>query len=118
MGRGEQGGEIAVCGAGQGATDIAFTKLDILSYMDEIPVCTHYMLDGKITDEFPFPSLLDSAEPVYEYMPGWKVDISGCRKWDELPQQAKDYVLFVEKAIGCHITYVSVGPERDSYILR
>ena len=102
----------------QGATDIAFTKLDVLSYMDEIPVCTHYMVEGQQTDEFPFPSLLDEAEPVYEYLPGWKVDVTGCRKWEELPKEAQDYVLYVEKAISCHITYVSVGPERDSYIYR
>lgn len=102
----------------QGATNIALTKLDVLSYMDKIPVCAHYRLDGKITDEFPFPSLLNDAEPVVEYLDGWKCDISGVRTWEDLPVQAQKYVLYLEQAIGCHIGYVSVGPERDSIILR
>ena len=102
----------------QGATNIALTKLDVLSYMDKIPVCAHYRLDGKITDEFPFPSLLNDAEPVVEYLDGWKCDISGVRTWEDLPVQAQKYVLYLEQAIGCHIGYVSVGPERDSVILR
>ena len=102
----------------QGATNIALTKLDVLSYMDKIPVCAHYRLDGKITDEFPFPSLLNDAEPVVEYLDGWKCDISGARTWEDLPVQAQKYVLYLEQAIGCHIGYVSVGPERDSIILR
>ncbi|MBE6016917.1 MAG: adenylosuccinate synthase [Lachnospiraceae bacterium] len=102
----------------QAATDIALTKLDVLSYMDKIPVCTHYLLDGKQIDEFPFPVLLDKCEPVIEYVDGWKEDISGCRKWEELPENARKYVEMIEKAIGCHITYVSVGAERDAYIER
>ena len=102
----------------QGATNIALTKLDVLSYMDKIPVCAHYELDGKITDEFPFPCVLDQAKPVTEYLPGWRCDISGVRKWEDLPQAARDYVEYVERNIGCHIGYVSVGPERDSIILR
>ena len=102
----------------QGATNIALTKLDVLSYMDKIPVCAHYRLDGKITDEFPFPALLNDAEPVVEYLDGWKCDISSVRTWEDLPVQAQKYVLYLEQAIGCHIGYVSVGPERDSIILR
>ena len=102
----------------QGVTSIALTKLDVLSYMDRIPVCAHYELDGKITDEFPFPCVLDQAKPVMEYLPGWKCDISGIRRWEDLPQEARDYVEYVERNIGCHIGYVSVGPERDSIILR
>ena len=102
----------------QGATNIALTKLDVLSYMDRIPVCAHYELDGKITDEFPFPCVLDQAKPVTEYLPGWKCDISGVRRWEDLPQEARDYVEYVERNIGCHIGYVSVGPERNSIILR
>ncbi|MEA4942285.1 MAG: adenylosuccinate synthase [Oscillibacter sp.] len=102
----------------QGATNIALTKLDVLSYLDKIPVCTHYELDGKKTDAFPFPAVLSDAKPVTEYVNGWKCDISGVRKWEDLPQAAQDYVLMVEKAIGCHIGYVSVGPERDSIIIR
>ena len=102
----------------QGATAIALTKMDVLSYMDEIPICARYLVDGRETDEFPFPTLLPKAEPVTEYMPGWKKDISGARTWEDLPQQARDYVLYVEKQIGCHIKYVSVGPERDAYVER
>ena len=102
----------------QGATDIALTKLDVLSYMDQIPICARYELQGQLTDEFPFPAVLPEAKPVMTTMPGWKCDISGVRKWEDLPQAARDYVEYVEKAIGCHITYVSVGPERDAIILR
>lgn len=102
----------------QGATNIALTKLDVLSYLDKIPVCAHYELDGKQTDAFPFPAVLADAKPVAEYVDGWKCDISGVRNWDDLPKAARDYVEMVEKAIGCHIGYVSVGPERDSIILR
>ena len=102
----------------QGATNIALTKLDVLSYMDQIPVCAHYELDGRVTDEFPFPALLAEAKPVMEYKEGWKCDISGVRTWEDLPQAAKDYVTYVEEQIGCHIGYVSVGPERDSIIVR
>ena len=102
----------------QGATDIALTKLDVLSYMDEIPVCAHYELRGEQTDEFPFPSLLPEAKPVMETLPGWKCDISGVRKWEDLPKEARDYVEYVERQVGCRITYVSVGPERDSIIIR
>ncbi len=102
----------------QGATNIALTKMDILSYMDKIPVCTKYIVDGKETDEFPFPCVLDSAKPVIEYMDGWKTDISGVRKWEDLPEAARKYVLFIEEQIGCRIGYVSVGPERDSIIIR
>ena len=102
----------------QGATNIALTKLDILSYMDKIPVCAHYELDGQQTDEFPFPVCLQDAKPVIEYVDGWKCDISKVRSWDELPENARNYVEYVERAIGCHIGYVSVGAERDSLILR
>ena len=102
----------------QAATEIALTKLDVLSYMDKIPVCTHYEFDGEQTEEFPFPSDLADAKPVIEYMNGWKCDISFARKWEELPVQARDYVSYIEKQIGCPITYVSVGPERDSIIIR
>ena len=102
----------------QGATNIALTKLDILSYMDKIPVCAHYELDGQQTDEFPFPVCLQDAKPVIEYVDGWKCDISKVRSWDELPENARSYVEYVERAIGCHIGYVSVGAERDSLIIR
>ena len=102
----------------QGATNIPLTKLDILSYMDKIPVCAHYELDGRQTDEFPFPVCLQDAKPVIEYVDGWKCDISKVRSWDELPENARNYVEYVERAIGCHIGYVSVGAERDSLIIR
>lgn len=102
----------------QGATEIALTKLDVLSYLDEIPVCTEYIVDGEKTDRFPFPTALAAAKPVIKYMKGWKQDISKARSWNQLPKEAQDYVLFIEKAIGCRITYVSVGPERDSIIIR
>ena len=102
----------------QGATCIALTKMDVMGYMDKIPVCAHYELDGKVTDEFPFPCVLPDAKPVMEYLPGWKCDISAARTWEELPQEARDYVEYIEKNVGCHIGYVSVGPERDSIIVR
>ena len=102
----------------QAATNIALTKLDVLSYMEKIPVCTHYLLNGKQIDEFPFPTLLNDTKPVIEYLDGWNCDISGVRRWEDLPAAAQRYVEFVERAIGCHIGYVSVGPERDSIILR
>lgn len=102
----------------QAATAIALTKLDVLSYMDKIPVCTKYLVDGKETDRFPFPVALKNAQPVIEYFDGWKCDITSARKWEDLPKEAQDYVLFVEKQIGCPIKYVSVGPERESIVIR
>ena len=102
----------------QGATELALTKLDVLSYMDKIPVCSKYNLRGRRTDRFPFPSLLNAAEPIIEYMPGWGVDISGARRFEDLPKEAQDYVLYIEEQVGCFIKYVSVGPERDSIIIR
>ena len=102
----------------QGATRLALTKLDVLSYLDAIPVCTRYRLNGKETDQFPFPTELDDAEPVLEYLEGWRCDISGVRRWEDLPKAAQGYVTYLEKAIGCPIAYVSVGPERDSILVR
>lgn len=102
----------------QSATAIALTKLDVLSYMDKIPVCTHYEVRGEQVDYFPFPMDLADAKPVIEYVDGWKCDVSGVRQWEDLPKAAQDYVLMIEEAIGCPITYVSVGPERESIILR
>ena len=102
----------------QAATAIALTKLDVLSDLAEIPLCVRYEIDGQETEEFPFPSLLEEAKPVMETMPGWQRDISACRTWEELPEEARAYVLRIEQAIGCPITYISVGPERNSIILR
>ena len=102
----------------QGATRIALTKLDVLSCLEEIPLCVRYELNGGQTDEFPFPAALPDAKPVTETMPGWKRDISAVRKWEDLPETARKYVEYVESAIDCPIRYVSVGPERDAVILR
>lgn len=102
----------------QAATELALTKLDVLSYMDRIPVCTRYIVDGEETDSFPFPEVLKKAEAKIEYMQGWKEDISGVRRWEDLPGEAKEYIKYIEEAVGCPITYISVGPERDSIIIR
>ena len=102
----------------QGTTNVAFTKLDVLSYMDKIPVCTKYKINGELTDDFPFATILSKAEPVIEYLDGWKEDISRVRKFEDLPKACQEYVLYVEKQIGTHIGYVSVGAERDAIIIR
>ena len=102
----------------QGATSLALTKLDVLSYLDKIPVCVQYEIGGKKTDDFPFPAALDRAKPVVTYMDGWRCDISGVRTWAALPKAARAYIEYIESAVGCHIEYVSVGAERDSYIKR
>ncbi|MBR3298572.1 MAG: adenylosuccinate synthase [Clostridia bacterium] len=102
----------------QGATEIALTKLDVLSYMKEIPICIEYEVNGERTGEFPFPSRLPEAKPVFITMPGWGVDISRIRKYDELPEAARNYVEFVEQQLGCRISFVSVGPGREEIILR
>ena len=102
----------------QGATELALTKLDVLSGYGGIPVCTHYEVDGKITDSFPSGGALERAKPVYEYLPGFEGDISGCREFSELPEAARDYVKFCEDAVGCRIKYVSVGAGREQIIVR
>ena len=96
----------------QGATQVALTCLDVLGYLDEIPVCTGYEIDGQVTDAFPTTPSLLRAKPVFTTLPGWKCDIRGCKNYDELPQRAKDYVDFLESRIGAPITLVSTGPER------
>lgn len=101
----------------QGCTYIALTKLDVLSYMEQIPVCVAYELDGKRIDRFPADiDELNAAKPVYEYLPGFHCDISACRKVEDLPQAALNYIRYIEKAVNCPIKYVSVGAERDEYI--
>ncbi len=100
----------------QGASELALTKLDVLSYMDRIPVCTEYEIDGARCDNFPSGERLARAKPVYEYLPGFKADISKCRGAEELPSAARDYICFIENAVNCPIKYVSVGPGRDEYI--
>lgn len=100
----------------QGATSIALTKLDVLSYMKKIPVCVAYEVDGKKIDRFPTGRDLTVAKPVYIELEGWNCDISACRKFEELPGAAQDYVKYIEKATGCPIQYISVGAEREEYI--
>ena len=100
----------------QGCDSIALTKLDVLSYLPQIPVCVAYEIDGARVTDFPIGVRLDRAKPVYEYLPGFGCDISGCRKAEELPKEALQYVRYIESAVGCRIKYVSVGPDRDAYI--
>lgn len=103
----------------QGTTDVAFTVLDVLGYLDEIPVCVGYEIDGEVTTEFPVTHKLAKAKPVYEVLPGWKdQDIRGIKNFDELPENCRKYVEFVEKQIGYPITMVSNGPGRDDIIYR
>ena len=102
----------------QNATSIVITKLDVLSYMDKIPVCVKYELNGEQIDDFPFPVELADCKPVIEYLDGWKQDISGARKWEDLPFNARKYIEYIEEKVGCRVSIVSVGPERDSYIKR
>lgn len=100
----------------QGADEIALTKLDILSGHDELEICTAYELNGKKITEFPFTDVLDQCKPVFEKIKGWNCDISKCRKKEDLPKEALDYIHFIERACECKIRYVSVGAERDAYI--
>ena len=102
----------------QGATALALTKMDVLSYLDEIPVCVGYRLNGEVTERFPYTPDMYACEPVYQVLPGWKCDISGVRRYEELPEAARSYVEFIEKGVGCPIRYVSVGAERDALIVR
>ncbi|MCR5602334.1 MAG: adenylosuccinate synthase [Lachnospiraceae bacterium] len=102
----------------QGTTDVAFTVLDVLGYLDEIPVCTGYEIDGKVTTDFPVTSLLEKAKPVLEVLPGWKCDIRGIKKYEDLPENCRKYIEFIEDKIGFPITMVSNGPSRDDIIYR
>ncbi len=102
----------------QGATDVAFTVLDVLGYLDEIPVCTAYEIDGETVTSFPTPRLLEKAKPVYEVLKGWKCDISGIRKYGDLPDNCRRYVEFIEEKLGFPITMISNGPSREDIIYR
>ena len=102
----------------QGATQVALTCLDVLGYLDEIPVCTGYEIDGTVTDRFPTTPELMRARPVFTTLPGWKCDIRGCTDYQALPQQAKAYVDFLESRIGYPITLVSTGPKRNEITVR
>ncbi len=101
----------------QGADEIALTKLDILDTLSEIPVTIAYELDGKRIENFPYGDVLEQAKPVNIKMPGWKTSLANCRKKEDLPKEAIDYILFIEKSVGVKIKYVSVGAERDAYIV-
>lgn len=102
----------------QGATDVAFTVLDVLGYLDEVPVCVGYEINGEVTTEFPTTHLLEKAKPVLEKLPGWKCDISGIKNYEELPENCRRYIEFVEEHIGYPITMISNGPGRDDIIYR
>lgn len=102
----------------QGTTDVAFTVLDVLGYLDEIPVCVGYEIDGKVTTDFPTTSKLEKAKPVLEILPGWKCDIRGITKYERLPENCRKYIEFVEKQIGFPITMISNGPGRNDIIYR
>ena len=102
----------------QGATDVVLTVLDALGYLDEIPVCVGYEIDGEITTEFPATTFLRKAKPVYEVLPGWKCEITGIRKYEDLPENCRRYVEFIEEKIGYPITMVSNGPGRQDIIYR
>ena len=102
----------------QGATDVAFTVLDVLGYLDEIPVCVGYEIDGEVTTEFPTTAKLEKAKPVLKTLPGWKCDIRGIKKYEDLPENCRKYVEFIEEQIGFPITMVSNGPGRDDIIYR
>ena len=101
----------------QGCDEVALTLLDVLDYMEKIPMVTGYKLtDGTTTTRFPMGEALDTAQPVVEYLPGWHCDITAARKWEDLPKEAQAYVEYLEKAVGCKITYISVGAEREAYV--
>lgn len=102
----------------QGATDVAFTVLDVLGYLDEIPVCVGYEIDGEVTTDFPVTSKLEKAKPVLKTLPGWKCDIRGIKEYDKLPENCRKYIEFVEEQLGFPITMVSNGPGRDEIIYR
>jgi adenylosuccinate synthase len=102
----------------QGTTDVAFTVLDVLGYLDEIPVCVGYEIDGVVTKDFPVTAKLKKAKPVYEVLPGWKTEIRGITKYEDLPENCRNYIEFIEKEIGFPITMVSNGPGRHEIIYR
>ena len=102
----------------QGTTDVAFTVLDVLGYLDEIPVCIGYEIDGEVTTDFPVTHLLEKAKPIFKVLPGWKCEIRGIKEYDKLPENCKKYVEFIEEQIGYPITMISNGPGRDDIIWR
>jgi adenylosuccinate synthase len=102
----------------QGATQVALTAIDCLSYRDEIPVCVAYEIDGEIVKDFPVTPLLSKAKPVLKVFPGWKCDIRGIRKYEDLPENCRNYIEFIEKRLGYPITMVSNGPGREDIMYR
>ncbi len=102
----------------QGATEVALTVLDVLGYLDEIPVCVGYEIDGKVTKDFPTTVGLSKAKPVYEVLPGWKEDIRGIQEYDKLPENCRSYIEFIEKELGVPVKMVSNGPSRHEIIYR
>ena len=102
----------------QGTTEVAFTVLDVLGYLEELPVCVGYEIDGQVTTDFPTTAQLEKAKPVFESLPGWKEDIRGIRKYEKLPENCRKYIEFVEEKIGFPITMVSNGPGREDIIYR
>lgn len=100
----------------QGATEVALTVLDVLGYLDELPVCVGYEIDGKVTKDFPTTSQLKKAKPVYEVLPGWKTDISGITEYDKLPENCRKYIEFIENELGVPVTMISNGPGRSDII--
>ena len=102
----------------QGATQVSLTVLDVLGYLDELPICVGYEIDGKITRDFPVTAELKKAKPVYEKLPGWKCEIKGIRKYEELPENCRKYIEFIEKELGVPVTMVSNGPGREDIIYR
>ena len=102
----------------QGATQVSLTVLDVLGYLDELPICVGYEIDGKITRDFPVTAELKKAKPVYEKLPGWKCEIKGVRKYEELPENCRKYIEFIEKELGVPVTMVSNGPGRKDIIYR
>ena len=102
----------------QGTTDVALTVLDVLGYLDELPICVGYEIDGKVTKDFPTTTRLAKAKPVYEVLPGWKTDIRGIKKYEELPEKCRKYIEFIEKELRVRISMVSNGPKREDIIYR
>ena len=102
----------------QGATECAMTNLDVLGYLDEIPVCTAYEIDGKLVRDFPSTPSLMRAKPVYTVLPGWKSDVRGITEWDQLPENCRKYVEFIEKEIETPVRMLSTGPKRSEVLYR
>ena len=102
----------------QGATEVALTVLDVLGYLDEIPICVGYEIDGEVVKDFPVTYKLEKAKPVLKKLPGWKCDIRGIKKYEDLPAECRNYIETIEAELGVPVTMVSIGPGRDEIIMR